>query len=92
MRSQAVEVRFHLHARAGGLLYLGQKQGSLGGDFNPRQSWSGKLSQFNIWNWPLEDYFIENAAECRSDIIGNVVKWRTENWITNDVITDNANL
>ena len=69
MRSQAVEVRFHLHDRAGGLLYLGQKQGSLGGDFNPRQSWSGKLSQFNIWNWPLEDYFIENAAECRSDLL-----------------------
>ena len=48
---------------------MGQKQGSLGGDFNARQSWSGKLSQFNVWNWPLEDYFIENAAECRSDLL-----------------------
>ena len=52
---------------------MGQKQGSLGGDFNARQSWSGKLSQFNVWNWPLEDYFIENAAECRSDLLVQIL-------------------
>ena len=40
----------------------------------------GKLSQFNIWNWPLEDYYLENAAECRSDLMGNMVAWRTEDW------------
>ena len=34
-----------------------------------RQAWSGKMSQFNIWNWPLEDFYIENAAECRSDLM-----------------------
>ena len=28
---------------------------------------------------------VENAAECRSDIIGNSVKWKTENWIANEV-------
>ena len=40
------------------------------------------MSQFNIWNWPLEDYFIENAAECRSDLLGNMVEWNSGNWFT----------
>lgn len=66
--------------RAGGLNYLGQDQDSLGGAFNIRQSWSGQISQFNVWNWALEDYFIENAAECRSDLLGNVQIWKKENW------------
>lgn len=66
--------------RKGGLTYLGQDQDSLAGDFNERQSWSGVITQFNIWNWPLEDYFIENAAECRSDLLGNKNIWLKDNW------------
>ena len=71
--------------RAGGLNYLGQDQDSLGGAFNIRQSWSGQISQFNVWNWALEDYFIENAAECRSDLLGNVQIWKKENWFLGTV-------
>ena len=44
------------------------------------QSWSGTITQFNIWNWALEDYFVENAAECRSDLLGNVLDWRVDKW------------
>ena len=73
--------------RPGGLIYLGQDQDNMGGGFHPRQSWSGEITQFNIWDFALEEWMVENAAECRSDIIGNVIKWRTENWITNDVIS-----
>ena len=68
------------NSRKGGLNYLGQDQDSLGGDFNDRQSWSGVISQFNIWNWALEDYFIENAAECRSDLLGNIQIWLKDRW------------
>ena len=32
-----------------------------------------------------EEWMVENAAECRSDIIGNSVKWKTEYWIANEV-------
>ena len=71
--------------RKGGLNYLGQDQDSLGGDFNAKQSWSGLISQFNIWNWALEDYFIENAAECRSDLLGNVMSWREDRWFVGEV-------
>ena len=71
--------------RKGGLNYLGQDQDSLGGDFNPRQSWSGLITQFNIWNWALEDYFIENAAECRSDLLGNVMTWKADHYFLGKV-------
>ena len=57
----------------------------MGGGFDDRQSWSGEITQFNIWDFALEDYNIENAAECRSDILGSVMKWRPEMWIINDV-------
>ena len=71
--------------RPGGLIYLGQDQDNRGGGFHPRQSWSGEISQFNVWDFALEEWMVENAAECRSDIIGNVVKWKTEHWIPNEV-------
>ena len=71
--------------RPGGAAYLGQDQDSVGGGFNGKQSWSGEITQFNIWDFALEDYSIENAAECRSDILGNVMRWDQEFWVTNDV-------
>ena len=39
--------------RPGGLIYLGQDQDNRGGGFHPRQSWSGEISQFNIWDFAL---------------------------------------
>ena len=41
-----------------------------------RQSFSGLISQFNIWNASLEDFHIENMAECRSDAWGNAFAWK----------------
>ena len=72
-------------SRSGGVTYLGQDQDSLGGGFNPRQSWSGEITQFNVWDFPLEEWMVENAAECRSDILGNVIKWQEDLWIPNEV-------
>ena len=48
--------------------------------------------QFNWWDFALEDFFIENAAECRSDLLGNVQKWREENWILNKIESDTVPL
>ena len=70
------------------MTYLGQDQDSLGGGFNPRQSWSGEITQFNVWDFPLEEWMVENAAECRSDILGNVIKWQADLWIPNEVTND----
>lgn len=72
--------------RSKGILYLGQDQDSFGGGFQLTQSWSGLISQFNWWDFPLEDFFIENVAECRSDLLGNVQKWKEEMWTLNKVV------
>ena len=71
--------------RGTGQNFLGQDQDSLGGGFNDRQSWSGTMTQFNIWGFPLEDYSIENANECRSDILGDIMEWTQDYWILSDV-------
>ena len=78
-------------SRSGGVTYLGQDQDSMGGGFNPRQSWSGEITQFNVWDFPLEEWMVENAAECRSDILGNVIKWQEDLWIPNEVESSHLN-
>ena len=32
----------------------------------------------NVWNASLEDFHIENLAECRSDAWGNAMAWKEE--------------
>ena len=62
--------------RPGGVFVAGQDQDKLRGEYNPRQSWSGSLTQMNLWDFSIEKWDIENIAECRSDVFGNVVKVR----------------
>ena len=45
-----------------------------------RQSFSGYITQFNIWDFSLEDYAIENIAQCRSDNWGNLMASKPENF------------
>ena len=53
----------------------------------------------NVWNASLEDFHIENLAECRSDAWGNAVAWKEELyklgeeyneviplWLTQDIV------
>lgn len=78
--------------RSKGVNYLGQDQDNFGGGFSSKQSWSGLISQFNWWDFALEDFFIENAAECRSDLLGNVQEWTEEKWILNKITLQNVPL
>jgi len=64
-----------------GIAILGQDQDNLGGGFDRRQSFSGYITQFNVWDFSLEDYAIENIAQCRSDNWGNVFASKLENFI-----------
>ena len=43
-----------------------------------RQSFSGYITQFNIWDFALEDFQVENMATCRSDNWGNIVQSKEE--------------
>ena len=58
------------------------------GAYNKLQSWSGLITQHNLWNFSIEEYDIENLAECRSDAFGNVVKWQKDMWEERNVDTD----
>lgn len=63
----------------GGTLVLGQDQDSLGGGFQTRQSYKGKLSLVNVWDRVLRDGQIkEMSISCRQNDLfnGNVFKWR----------------
>jgi len=73
--------------RPSGVTILGQDQDSVRGGYDPKQSWSGGITQFNLWDFSMEEYHIENLAECRSDAFGNVVRWDEPFWILGDVAT-----
>ena len=49
-------------------------QDELDGGYNKKQSWSGLITQHNLWDFSIEDFDIENFAECRSDAFGNIVR------------------
>jgi len=63
-----------------GVAILGQDQDNFGGGFDRRQSFSGYMTQFNVWDFALEDYAIENIAQCRSDNWGNVFASKLESF------------
>ena len=58
----------------GGVMVVGQDQDEIRGGYNPRQSWSGGITQVNLWDFSIEKWDIENIAKCRSDAFGNVMK------------------
>ncbi|XP_023331567.1 uncharacterized protein LOC111703755 [Eurytemora carolleeae] len=71
--------------RSGGVFILGQNQLEQRGGYDPRQTWSGAVTQLNIWDFPMEEYHVENLAKCRSDAYGNVVRWDEAYWILGSV-------
>ena len=65
--------------RQGGTLVLGQEQDSVGGNFDADQSFTGMLSNVNLWNKVLSAAQIEDmSTSCLLDEwnAGNVYKWR----------------
>ncbi|XP_068203826.1 uncharacterized protein [Palaemon carinicauda] len=56
-----------------GTLYLGHDQDSYDGGRDPEQTFSGYLSQVNIWDYLLNEDDIKNIAECRINLRGNII-------------------
>ena len=89
--------------RPGGIFVVGQDQvltnlmcffskkitfkDELDSGYNKRQSWAGAITQYNLWDFAIEHYDIENMAECRSDIFGNIVRWDQAFWLERNVYT-----
>ena len=60
-----------------GTFYLGQKQGTIGGEFLASKSFSGGLSQVNLWNTTMNSSVVkELAKQCWQNSVGNIVAWR----------------
>ena len=38
-------------------------QDSVRGGYDPKQSWSGAITQFNLWDFSMEEYHIEVMVE-----------------------------
>ena len=56
---------------------IGQDQDSPGGGFEERQSFAGEVTQFNVWDYPLDPHVISEMATSRCDepIVGNYLGW-----------------
>ena len=56
---------------------IGQDQDSPGGGFEERQSFAGEVTQFNVWDYPLDPHVISGMAASRCDepIVGNYLGW-----------------
>ncbi|TRY67315.1 hypothetical protein TCAL_11764 [Tigriopus californicus] len=61
--------------RKGGTIALGQDQDWPGDGFDEKQSFSGSLTEFNLWNYALSPINISTMASCNSPEQGNVVQW-----------------
>ncbi|XP_063885586.1 uncharacterized protein LOC135113890 [Scylla paramamosain] len=48
------------------------------------QSYSGALSQVNVWDYPLTQDVVKEIAECRTDPQGNYVSWEA-GWTLSNV-------
>ena len=69
-------------------LVFGQEPDSMRGGFSKEEAYLGQLSEFNIWNYTLDDSDIIDMALCKRPQKGNIVAWEKSNWILNNVLID----
>ena len=58
----------------------------MGGGFQRFQSFSGQVTEMNIWDYVIDDGAVKNMAECRGDFSkfkGNILAWTPANWTRN---------
>ena len=64
--------------KANGLFVIGQKLTSTSGTFDESKSFSGNLSQVNIWNYDFlsaADVDIQLISQSCSNAVGNIINW-----------------
>ena len=61
--------------QGGGSLVLGQDQDSVGGSFQPHQSFQGSLTNVNVWSYILSASAIKSMSKSCLSGEGNVYKW-----------------
>ncbi|KAK7085491.1 hypothetical protein SK128_028222 [Halocaridina rubra] len=61
-------------------MVTGQEQDTVGGGFQPEQSFSGEFTELNIWNYLLNNETIYKLANCESYIEGDLLAWSKLSW------------
>ena len=64
---------YTIHAE--GSLVLGQEQDDVGGGFDSKQSFVGRLANVNVWSYVLPGSTINELSKCCLTGEGNVYKW-----------------
>ncbi|XP_023348146.1 neuronal pentraxin-2 [Eurytemora carolleeae] len=64
-----------------GILILGQEQDMHGGGFDIKQSFSGLISQFNIFNRIITELQIQAMQDCSNELSGELVSWDNFSWL-----------
>lgn len=57
------------------MLVIGQEQDTRGGKFSSSESFVGRLSNLNIWDYSLRPQDVMNLATSCDEHIGNVLAW-----------------
>lgn len=62
-------------------MMLGQEPDSWIGDFNPKQTLRGRISEFNVWNSKISFNMVSEMAKCKTRHQGNIAKWEIGNLV-----------
>lgn len=71
----SVPLWFYFFSSGGGVLVIGQEQDSRGGRFSISESFVGRISKLNIWDFALSAETIRELTTTCDDYIGNLIAW-----------------
>ena len=57
------------------LFVIGQEPDSVDGDYDEDQAVFGSISEFNIWDYVIDPTLILSAANCNTNLKGNIISW-----------------
>ena len=60
---------------------FGQEQDELGGGFEKYEAFIGDLSEYNFWNFTLEESDIRKMSHCSKMLKGNIIGWNISNLV-----------
>ena len=65
---------------------IGQEPDSIRGGYTIDQLFQGSIYELNIWNVVLDENTINDLANCKRKLKGNVKSWRIENLLVNKAL------
>jgi hypothetical protein len=67
-------------------IILGQEPDTMRGNYDATQAFYGKLAEFNMWDYVLEDNIIRQMSQCASNLPkGNLIAWDQRKFEMNSV-------